>query len=230
MKNKPIFIIYFGMFAVLLWFDRFLKNLIMANMRLGDAIPSQDSFVAIRYTINTGVSFGLLSGHTEVLIVLQIILFVAVSIACVVTYIKLRNPVLQTGLAWIVSGGAGNIIDRITYGHVVDFISVGTFPVWNFADMCIVGGCILFGIYIIKHPGRYKDETEAEHEAGVAPDPEDEPDSAAGADLESELAAESLDTEEDLEAEAELDEDSEAEEALAADADPESGRRTLNDD
>ena len=154
MKQKPYFIIYFIMCAVLLWFDRFLKNLVMANMQLGDAIPAQDSFVAIRYTINTGVSFSLFSGHQEILIVLQSILFVAVAGAAVVTYIRMRHPALQTGLAWIASGGAGNLVDRVSYGYVVDYISVGTFPVWNFADMCIVGGCILLGIYMLTIHGK----------------------------------------------------------------------------
>ena len=137
------------MFAVLLWIDRILKNLVMTNMEIGDAIPAQDAFFAIRYVINTGVSFSLFSGHLEVLIVLQSVLFIAVMVACVITYRNLRHPVLQTGLVWIVAGGAGNLIDRIMYGHVIDFISVGTFPVWNFADMCIIGGCILLGIYIL---------------------------------------------------------------------------------
>ena len=149
MKNKPVFIIYIVIFAAILWLDRFLKNLVMANMEVGDAIPSQDAFFAIRYVVNTGVSFSLFSGHTEALIVLQSILFVAVSVACVVTYKKLRHPVLQTGLVWIVAGGSGNLIDRVTYGYVIDYISVGSFPVWNFADMAIVGGCILLGIYIL---------------------------------------------------------------------------------
>ena len=69
---------------------------------------------------------------------------------------------LQTGLTWIVTGGAGNLIDRVTYGHVVDYISVGSFPVWNFADMCIVGGCILLGIYILFLHGRKKDSSAEE--------------------------------------------------------------------
>ena len=150
MKSKPYFIIYLAMFAVLLWFDRFTKNLVMTNMQVGDAIPSAESFFSIRYTLNTGVSFSMLEGHTELLIVIQIVLIVVVTVACVFTYVKLRHPVLQTGLCWIVSGGAGNLVDRVTYGHVVDFISVGTFPVWNFADMCVVGGCILIAIYILR--------------------------------------------------------------------------------
>jgi signal peptidase II len=164
-KQKLTVIIYFVMFAVLLWFDRFTKNLVMTNMQLGEAIPSQDAFVSIRYTINTGVSFSLFSGHPEVLIVLQSVLFAFVTIVCIATYIRLRHPVLQTGLVWVVSGGAGNLIDRISYGYVVDYISVGSFPVWNFADMCIVGGCILIGIYVlVLYEKRHKAEDKAEAE------------------------------------------------------------------
>ena len=158
MKSKPYFIIYIIVFAVLLWFDRFTKNLVMANMEVGDAIPSQDAFFAIRYTLNTGVSFSMLEGHTSLLIVMQSVLLAVVVTAFVITYIKLRHPLLMTGLCWIISGGAGNPIDRSLYGHVIDFISVGTFPVWNFADMCVVGGCILLAIYVLfiytKHESR----------------------------------------------------------------------------
>ena len=149
MKSKPIFIIYIVMFLVLLRVDRVTKNLVMQNMQVGDAYPSQDSFFAIRYTLNTGVSFSMLEGQTEMLIVLQIILIAVVTAACVFTYIKMRHPVLQTSLCWIVAGGAGNLIDRVSFGHVIDFISVGSFPVWNFADMCVVGGCILIAIYLL---------------------------------------------------------------------------------
>jgi len=141
------------MFAFFLWFDRFTKYLIMTNMQVGEALPSQDSFFALRYTLNYGVSFSMLEGHTEVLIAVQIVLFAGVTGACIVTYIKLRHPVLQTSLCWIASGGMGNLIDRALYGYVVDFISVGSFPVWNFADMCVVGGCILIAIYLLfLHP------------------------------------------------------------------------------
>ena len=137
------------MSAALLWFDRFTKTLVMTHMQVGEAIPSRDAFFSIRYTVNTGVSFSLFTGHPEVLIVLQSILFVAVAIACFMTYKRLRHPLLQTGLCWIVAGGLGNLIDRVMFRYVVDFISVGDFPIWNFADMCIVGGCILLGIYVL---------------------------------------------------------------------------------
>jgi len=169
-KKKPgFFIVYIIMFAVLLWFDRLTKNIVMTHMYIGEALPSQDSFFAIRYTINTGVSFSMLEGHREVLIVLQFILIVVVTAALIITYIRLRHSALQTGLCWIVVGGAGNLIDRLTLGYVVDFISVGTFPVWNFADMCVVGGVIVLAVYLLfLHP---KSEPETTVSDGSEKDP-----------------------------------------------------------
>ena len=154
MKNKPVFIIYFAMFAVLLWFDRFTKGLVAARMQIGDAIPSKDAFFSIHYTVNTGVSFSLFTGHPEILMALQSVLFAVVAAACFITYRRLRHPLLQTGLCWIVAGGLGNLIDRIMFRYVIDFISVGNFPIWNFADMCIVGGCILLGVYVLWFYGK----------------------------------------------------------------------------
>jgi signal peptidase II len=137
------------MFAAFLWLDRFLKSLVERNLALGESWPSADDFARILYTRNTGVSFSMLSGHPQILIVLQSILFAVVICAFVITYRRLRHPLLQTALCWIACGGLGNLTDRILNGYVIDFISVGDFPVWNFADMCIVGGCILLGIYIL---------------------------------------------------------------------------------
>ena len=141
------------MFLVLFLFDRLTKYVVMTNMQVGEALPSADSFFAIRYTLNTGVSFSMLEGRTEALIAIQLVLIVVVTAALVVTYIRVRHPVLQTSLTWIVAGGAGNLYDRVMYGHVIDFISVGNFPVWNFADMCVVGGCLLIAVYLLLlHP------------------------------------------------------------------------------
>jgi signal peptidase II len=150
------------MFAAFVWIDRLLKNLVSGHMRIGDAIPSPDAFFSIRYTINEGVSFSMLSGNPNVLIVLQSVLFIIVALVWVAIYREVSKrhfpakncSMLLIGLTWIVSGGAGNLIDRVLYRYVIDFISVGTFPIWNFADMCIVGGCILVGVHVLFLSGR----------------------------------------------------------------------------
>lgn len=154
------------MFAAFLWLDRFLKNLVVDNLALGEAWPSLDDFARILYTRNTGVSFSLLEGHPEALIALQSILFAVVICAFVITCRKLRHPLLQTALCWIACGGLGNLIDRILFGYVIDFISVGDFPVWNFADMCIVGGCILLGIYVLFLHGKAEKKKERLSDVG----------------------------------------------------------------
>jgi signal peptidase II len=156
------------MFFAFVWLDHFLKNLVSSRMQIGEAWPSQDAFVSIRYTINEGVSFSLFSGHTTALIVLQSALFIAVAAALFAAYRRGMHAAFLTGLCWIVSGGAGNLIDRIHLHYVVDFISVGRFPVWNFADMCIVGGCILVGVYMLFFYDKHAAAQDAEAVEGEA--------------------------------------------------------------
>jgi signal peptidase II len=199
LRQRPIFILYIAMFAALVWIDRLLKKFVSGHMQIGEAIPSQDAFFSIRYTINDGVSFSMFSaGNPNVLIALQSVLFVVVAVVWVVVYregmkrfeIK-SHPMLLIGLTWIVAGGAGNLIDRILYRYVIDFISVGTFPIWNFADMCIVGGCVLVGVRVLFLSGR-PDASAAGEEAaadgvdGAAAENsaylEDDAESADGAD------------------------------------------------
>ena len=61
------------------------------------------------------------------------------------------------GIALVISGGIGNFIDRIFRGYVIDFIDFGgliNFPIFNFADICVVVGVIIVGIcYVIVNKG-----------------------------------------------------------------------------
>lgn len=59
-------------------------------------------------------------------------------------HIEKRDWLIRLALMMELGGAFGNLIDRIRFGHVVDFISVGNFPVWNIAD-----GCITVGVFIL---------------------------------------------------------------------------------
>jgi signal peptidase II len=85
-----------------------------------------------------------------------------------------RHPILTTSLILIISGGFGNLIDRVFRdGKVIDYIDARfiDFPVFNFADICVVIGAILLAVYIIfldrpkkNDDGIDKVETEASNE------------------------------------------------------------------
>ena len=165
--RKPYFIIYILVFIAIIAVDRFTKHLVTANMQVGEAIPNVEAFFSIHYVRNDGVAFSLLQGNPELLIVLQSVIFALITCFLVVAYIKKFPTLLLVALTFVISGGAGNLIDRVQFHYVIDFISVGSFPIWNVADMAVVGGCILIAIYILFAHGKEKseeDEGELEEE------------------------------------------------------------------
>jgi len=99
---------------------------------------------------NTGAAFGIFSKSTTFLIVLSIaivlcMLFVDFSL-------KIKSKTYTIGFGLILAGALGNFIDRIALGYVRDFIMFDfwkTFPIFNFADCCIVIGTIMVSTYFI---------------------------------------------------------------------------------
>lgn len=128
--------------------DRCSKLWIMNNMDIGNSWGLIKGILNITYVHNRGAAFGIMQGRSWLFVSLA-----AIVIIVAVYYQSKYHPErwIQYALAFIVGGAAGNVIDRILYSSVVDFISVGWFPVFNVADMAIVGGGILFMIYILLH-------------------------------------------------------------------------------
>jgi signal peptidase II len=91
---------------------------------------------------NRGAAFGTLQGMRYVFIILTFIV-----IGAIIYYypsLPVKDRWMRLAMAVLLGGAIGNLIDRILFGQVTDFISVGTFPVLNIADMCIsVGGVML---------------------------------------------------------------------------------------
>lgn len=97
---------------------------------------------------NAGIAFGLNQGNLKNIIITSVIIIFMVRY--LFTQKKFINKITLTTVDFIIAGGISNIIDRIFRGGVIDFIKISNFPIFNFADICIVVGCILFGFYIIK--------------------------------------------------------------------------------
>jgi len=126
--------------------DQVSKVLVRANMYLDQSIPDEGPF-RITYTTNTGGAFGILGNQGFLIVVTTMI-----GIAAILLYSRypLFNRMLaQIALGLLLGGAVGNLIDRIFQGEVTDFIDVGAWPVFNFADTAITAGVILFLYYLI---------------------------------------------------------------------------------
>lgn len=102
----------------------------------------------LRYVQNEGAAFSSLSGKRWFLVVLVIVMLIGLLIF-VVKY-KYKHPFFMTSAVMVMSGGVGNLIDRIRFGYVVDYLDVKlfNFAVFNFADICVVLGAIFMLIFL----------------------------------------------------------------------------------
>jgi signal peptidase II len=128
--------------AVVILLDQVTKQLVARNLDLFDVIPLMPNLNLVRLH-NTGAAFSMLSNAPPAFFIL---LGVAVSVG-IMWWLR-RNPrgqaLVAIGLALILGGALGNVIDRATRGYVVDFIDffVGDwhFAAFNVADMAITCG------------------------------------------------------------------------------------------
>jgi len=112
--------------------------------------PLIDGFMDLKYSQNTGASWGIFRDHTLVLTI-----FTAVALAGVLIFLILRRKkdkkLLRLPLILILAGGAGNLVDRIMFGYVRDFLRYTfiDFPIFNVADAAITVGSIGLIVYLI---------------------------------------------------------------------------------
>ncbi|HKE70928.1 MAG TPA: signal peptidase II [Nocardioidaceae bacterium] len=117
-----------------------------------DAIPG---FLSFTYTTNAGAAFGLATGLTIGLsLVAVVVVIVVIKMAT-----RLRDPVWAVALGLLLAGAMGNLTDRIfrdpgvLRGHVVDFLELPNWPVFNVADMCITTAAALVVIQSLRGIG-----------------------------------------------------------------------------
>ena len=104
------------------------------------------------YVENRGAAFGMLDSHRWVFMVISTLAIIGLLIY--LFKFAGSNKLLHTGLALVIGGGIGNMIDRVAYGYVVDFLDFCAFPklwmwVFNVADACVCIGVGLIALYLI---------------------------------------------------------------------------------
>jgi signal peptidase II len=138
-------------FFLVVVLDQFTKLLIVKNFILHETVEVVPGFFNITYITNTGAAFGFLSGDFAVW---KQIFFVAVGIGALLfmafafKQIKEQGLIFSMAISLIAGGAAGNLIDRLRYGSVVDFLDFYVnnhhWPAFNVADSAITVGVVLF--------------------------------------------------------------------------------------
>ena len=139
--------------ALLIVTDQCLKVVVNKNIDLGKVIEvikfGDVKVFSLTHIRNSGAAWSIMAGKTWVLVLLPVI----VCIAGIIYMFKIRkgSKLELISIAMIISGGVGNLIDRVRMKEVIDYIKFEliNFPIFNFADICIVIGAVLFCLSIV---------------------------------------------------------------------------------
>lgn len=160
--------------TIIISLDQYTKSLVRQNLDLWtEAWAPWDwmlPYVRIVHVPNTGVAFGMFQGFGDIFSI------VAVIVSLLIIFYFPRVPEsdwsLRLAMSLQMSGALGNLIDRLTIGHVTDFISVGNFPVWNIADASITIGVVvlIIGVWITENQEKKKKEADQENQLDTETD------------------------------------------------------------
>lgn len=130
--------------------DQIIKILICNTIAVSNETIILLPHIALNYVENTGAAWGMFSERILLIFIDIIVIFVILKALLNKKYEFNNNAKL--GMSLILAGGFGNLIDRIFRGYVVDYIDITRlfdYPIFNFADICIVVGVILIITVII---------------------------------------------------------------------------------
>ena len=129
--------------------DQLTKLWIKSFLQLGESFP-EDWPVRFTYVQNTGIAFGLKANQFFLIFVTS-----AVIIALLVftlSYHHVQPKLVRIGLASMIGGAVGNLLDRVRVGYVTDFVDLQIWPVFNIADSSVVVGVGLLLFFFLFHP------------------------------------------------------------------------------
>lgn len=133
---------------ILLSVDQFSKYIIRQKMSLAESIPIIKSVFHITYVENRGIAFGLFPQGSSLFIVISLIIILVIIFFERKKVIKSLKERFCLGL--ILGGALGNLIDRLRFGFVIDFLDFRIWPVFNLADSGVCIGGILMVFFLLR--------------------------------------------------------------------------------
>jgi signal peptidase II len=151
-------ILFLSITSLVVLLDQLSKIWIVGSLRLHEGFPLIDGFFNIVHVRNPGAAFGFLAGAPPLF---RSVFFISVTVAAILLILRylrtsrIEEPSLVWALALILSGAVGNLIDRVRFGEVVDFLDVyvGTYhwPAFNVADSAISVGAVILMMVLLSH-------------------------------------------------------------------------------
>jgi signal peptidase II len=150
-KRLADYAVLFLIAGIVISLDQLTKAAVRHNLMLGEIYQPGlwiSQYARIIHLKNTGATNGIFQNMNEVLTVFPLV------VSAVILFYFPRLPrgdwLVRLSLALYLGGALGNLIDRLRQGYVTDFISVGSFPVFNIADACVSIGVVtlLVGVWL----------------------------------------------------------------------------------
>jgi signal peptidase II len=155
-RNLRKNILFLAIAGLVVLLDQLSKVWIVASLRLHEGFPLIDGFFNIVHVRNPGAAFGFLAAAPPLF---RSVFFIAVTVASILLILRylrvsrIEEPSLVWALALILSGAVGNLIDRVRFGEVVDFLDVyvGAYhwPAFNVADSAITVGAVMLMMVLL---------------------------------------------------------------------------------
>lgn len=127
-----------------------LTKALVSGLPVGYSQPLLGQWVLLTHVRNSGAAFGMLAGRTGLFVALEIAVLVALPFALRLTADKWS----LVAMGALMGGAAGNLLDRLRTGLVIDFIDLRFWPVFNVADSAIVAGVGILVLRLLVPPRR----------------------------------------------------------------------------
>ncbi|MFT7636781.1 MAG: signal peptidase II [Candidatus Omnitrophota bacterium] len=136
-------------FVGIIGLDQLSKFWIQKSLLYGQSVTVIGQVIQFTLHHNPGVAFGLARQAPLLVLIISSVFILGLIVYTIHQTLDVKQTAINKAPLWFITAGAvSNLADRIRYGHVVDFIDLGFWPVFNIADSAITSGAI-FLIYCI---------------------------------------------------------------------------------
>jgi signal peptidase II len=147
-KRGVDYILYTAIILGGILIDQITKLLASTYLKVIDTFPIIEGVIHLTYAENTGAAFGILKNHRWVFLLISTVTIIGM--AAYLYLFKTDGRLYDVSMAMIISGGLGNMLDRVGLGYVVDFIDFRliNFAVFNGADsfVCVGAGLLMLAL------------------------------------------------------------------------------------